>query len=114
MADGVRLAAGDRLVVLATVDGLQRVEQGTLRERGCTVLVERACSSDGAFEGAMAIARVTACQVEAARRTIEGLPATVPVSHYMQEGRRLVRELSRVQVEARLVPAQQLVQWEGV
>ena len=104
-SDRVRLAAGDRLVVLATVDGLQRVEKGTPREQAWTVEIVRAPMKDGAFEGAMTIARVTGCEVETARRAMEHLPAKIPVPLYKQQGRRLVRELSRVQVEAHLVAA---------
>jgi hypothetical protein len=111
--DRVRLAAGDRLVVLATVDGLQRVELGTPRERAWSVLIERTLAQDGVFEGAMTVARVTGCEVEAARHAMEGLPATIPAPLYKQQARRLVRELSRVRVEARLVPAQQLARGKG-
>jgi Trk K+ transport system NAD-binding subunit len=108
-SDRVRLTAEDRLVVLATVDGLQRVERGTPRERGWTVRIERAGTKDGAFEGAMTIARVTGCEVEAARRAMQGLPARLPFPLYKQQGRRLVRELARVQVEAQLIAAGELI-----
>ncbi|MFY9779294.1 MAG: NAD-binding protein [Candidatus Baltobacteraceae bacterium] len=100
--DGARLKAGDRLVVLATVDGLQRAERGTPRERAWTVHIVRASTKDGAFEGAMTIARVTGCEIETARQAMERLPASISVPLYERQARRLVRELSRLQVEARL------------
>ena len=88
-------------MVLATIDGLQRVEQGLLRERGWRV--RSALLKEGVFDGALTIARVTGCEVEAARRAMERLPATVPVALYKQQAQRLVRELSRLQVEAWVV-----------
>ena len=99
-----RLKAGDRLVVLATIDGLQRVEQRTPRAREWRLHIERAVTKDAAFSGAMTIARSTRCGIEAARGTMDSLPCTFTYPLYKQQAQRLVRKLARVQVEARIEP----------
>jgi Trk K+ transport system NAD-binding subunit len=103
-SDEGRLKAGDRLVVLATIDGLQRVEQRTPRSRQWTMHLERALTDAAAFSGAMTIARSTQCGIEAARAAMESLPCTFPYPLYKQQAQRLVRKLARVQVEARVQP----------
>lgn len=97
------LRPGATLVVLGTIEGLQRVEQRSLRERSCLVRVESALSQDAAFDGAMTIARVSGCEVEAARTLMGALPAVLEYPLYEQQGRRLVRELAKVRVQSSLI-----------
>ncbi|MDB9541054.1 hypothetical protein NWP22_15495 [Anabaenopsis tanganyikae CS-531] len=48
----IKLAAGGRLVLLATMEGLQGVEHRTMLPREYLVRVEKAISEEAVFEGA--------------------------------------------------------------
>jgi Trk K+ transport system NAD-binding subunit len=104
--DDIRLHVGDRLVVLATIAGLRRVEQGQLLERHWFLQVDKALSQEAAFEGAGAIARVSGCDIGVAHTLMKQLPATLQIPLYKHQALRLVRELSKVQVSAHLIPIQ--------
>jgi Trk K+ transport system NAD-binding subunit len=101
-SDDIRLASSDRLVVLATIEGLQRIEQGKLNlaDRHWQVRVETALTPDAAFEGANAIARISGCSLKTARDLMNRLPQTLPFLLYKHQAQRLVRELNRVLVKA--------------
>ena len=103
-SDDVRLQPGDRLVVLASRDGLQNVEHGTEAERTCLVQVQRARAVDSAFEGARVMARVTGCELGLARAVMGDLPATLSVPLYRPQAARLVRELNRISIDSEIVP----------
>jgi hypothetical protein len=89
--------------VLATIEGLQRVEQGKTLDRSWRVRVERTLSQEAAFEGATAIVRISSCELSVARNMMEQLPVTLPHPLYKHQALRLVRELSKIQVKAHLV-----------
>lgn len=101
----IRLAVGDRLVVLATIDGLQRIERGTIdtSAKHWQVRVERALSSEAIFEGANAIARITGCSLGQARELMNHLPGTLPIMLYKHQAQRLIRELNKLLVKASLI-----------
>jgi Trk K+ transport system NAD-binding subunit len=99
----VRLEIDDRLVVIASILGLKRIERGEAFMRSSHVFVEKAMSQDAAFDGASAIARITGCDISTARSLMGQLPATLGFPLYSQQAHRLVRELRKVQVIARLV-----------
>jgi Trk K+ transport system NAD-binding subunit len=102
-SEDVRLQEGDRLTVLATIEGLQRIERGTTNARIWQVQITKALSSESTFEGAMAIARVSGCDIGLARTLMSHLPRALPIGLYLHQAHRLVRELSKVQVSAQLV-----------
>jgi Trk K+ transport system NAD-binding subunit len=104
--EDIRLTVGDRLVVLATIEGLRRIEQGAVSIvwRHFNVYVEKALSPYSAFEGANAIARISRCDLSAARDLMNHLPQTLPLPLYKHQAQRLVRELSKIQVVARIIP----------
>ncbi|MBW4520367.1 MAG: NAD-binding protein [Scytolyngbya sp. HA4215-MV1] len=102
-SEDVRLQVGDRLTVLATIEGLQRIERGTTNARIWQVQIEKALTSESAFEGAMAIARISGCEIGLARTLMNHLPRIIPIGLYLHQAHRLVRELGKVQVSARLV-----------
>jgi voltage-gated potassium channel Kch len=101
--DDVRLQPGDRLVVLSTIRGLRRIEQGhlALRQWGVEVLAAR--SQTAAFDGAGELARVTGCGISGARQLMAQLPARVPQPLYRHQALRLVRLLTRSRVQARVL-----------
>ncbi len=103
-SDDICLQGGDRLVVLATINGLRRVEQSIPFPRRWLVQVERTLSPEAGFEGGMAIARITGCDIRLARHLISQLPGTLDFPLYRHQAQRLVRELTKVQVLSRLVP----------
>jgi Trk K+ transport system NAD-binding subunit len=101
-SDDVHLHPGDRLFVLATVDGLRRVEHGDKRKPDWALHLESLGSADAAFDAATAIARVSGCSLVEARAALTHLPAVLATRLYQPQGARLVRELRRLFVHARL------------
>jgi len=104
--DDIHLAVGDRMVVLATSNGLQRIEQGMLSItlKSWRVKVEKALTQEAIFEGANAIARLSGCDLSTARALMHKLPGTLQVPLYKHQAQRLVRTLSKAQVKACVVP----------
>jgi hypothetical protein len=102
-SDDIRLQMSDRLIVITPIEGLKSIEQGVLAPRSHTVQLERAMSHDAAFDGAVAIARISGCDISTARGLMATLPIQLPFPLYLQQANRLVRELSKVQVAARLI-----------
>lgn len=105
-SDDIRLAIGDRMVVLATSIGLRRVEEGfkSILPKRWRVLVEKAMNPEAIFEGANAIARISACDLSTARALMHNLPRVLEVPLYKHQAQRLVRSLKQAQVRARLIP----------
>jgi Trk K+ transport system NAD-binding subunit len=99
-SDDVRLRARDRLFVLASVDGLRKVEGGIVARPAFHVRVEAAPSDEASFDGALAIAKVSGCDVGIAQQTMRKLPATIEKALYAPQADRLVRELAKVRVTA--------------
>lgn len=102
-SEDTRLQMNDRLVVIAPILSLKRIERGEALTRSSQVQIEKAMSQDAAFDGAATIARVTGCDLSTARSLMGQLPATLGFALYKQQAQRLVRELGRVQVVARLI-----------
>jgi Trk K+ transport system NAD-binding subunit len=101
--DDSKAEVGDRLVVMATIDGLQRVERSDLLPRTWTVHIERALSQDAVFDGANAIARISDCSIQLARELMNELPAVLPIPLYHHQALRLARELRKCQAIAQAV-----------
>ncbi|GBE92519.1 potassium channel family protein [Nostoc cycadae] len=99
-SDDMRLIVGDRLIVLATIEGLQAVERGTIKTGKCWVRVEKTISPEAAFEGATVISRVTGCDMQLARTLMNQIPATLQHPLYLHQAHRLVHELNKSQVSA--------------
>jgi hypothetical protein len=102
-ANEPRLVAGDQLVVLATINSLQRIERGEMRTPDCQVLVEKALNADAAFAGGNLIAQIVGCDLSEARQVMEQLPTSIPRLLYRHQARHLIRQLSRARVYSRLV-----------
>ncbi|WP_051335435.1 NAD-binding protein [Methylocapsa acidiphila] len=101
-ADDIRLEPEDRLIVLATIDGLQRVEMGRLFPPDWSLWIDKASSLDVAFDAANAIARISGCDLRLAREALTHLPVRLAFPLYRHQGLRLVRELKKMLVSARL------------
>ncbi|MDJ0735522.1 MAG: NAD-binding protein [Nostocaceae cyanobacterium] len=102
-ADDIRLRVGDRLVVLATIEGIKSIEQGNLASTDWQVRVEKAIGINSTFEGAITIARIAGFSLAMATRVMEQLPVILPKALYKHQAHRLVHELNKVQVVARLL-----------
>jgi Trk K+ transport system NAD-binding subunit len=105
-SEDIRLSVGDRMVVLATTNGLRRIEHGrnNFMLKTWQVRVERALTAEAVFEGANAITRISGCSLTVARNFMNNLPGTLQSPLYKHQAQRLIRELSKSQVIARLVP----------
>ncbi|XGV98071.1 MAG: TrkA family potassium uptake protein [Leptolyngbya sp. BL-A-14] len=101
-SDDIRLQVGDRLVVLASLSGLQRVERGNSKAPRWQVQIEKALSEEAVFEGAGAIARISGCSISTARSLMNQLPSVVPIFLHKHQAQRLLRELNKLQVFASL------------
>ncbi len=104
-SDDLTLGVGDRLVVLATMEGLKQVEVGKLntREQHCQVEIESSLTTDALFEGGNTLARITGCSLNDAREIMNHLPQKLPMLLYNHQAQRLIRELKKVQVKANII-----------
>ncbi|MFZ9737938.1 MAG: potassium channel family protein [Prochlorotrichaceae cyanobacterium] len=103
-SDDLRLQEGDRMVVLATIEGLKFIEKGQLLPPCWKVLVAEARHSDASFQGANEIACITGCSIAAARNLMATLPQLLPTPLYRHQAFRLVRRLRKAQVSAQALP----------
>lgn len=106
-SDDIRLESGDRLIVLATIDSLQQIERGERLPRRWQVQVEKVLSQGATFEGARVIAQISGCSIKIAQELMHHLPGVLYLPLYKHQAQRLVRELSKSQVLASLIPINQ-------
>jgi Trk K+ transport system NAD-binding subunit len=109
-SEDISLAVSDRMVVLATSDGLQRIEQGASRtaSKNWQVHIAKALTEEAQFEGANVIVRISGCNLNTARNLMRNLPKTLHFPLYKHQAQRLVIELSKAQVIASLLPTNSL------
>ncbi|MDY7005766.1 MAG: NAD-binding protein [Cyanobacteriota bacterium] len=104
-SDDIRLAVGDRLIVLATINGLKRIENGEIKEPTWQVMIESAPSEYAIFQGANEIIGISGCSVNEARELMNNLPGILPKPLYKHQAQRLVRTLKKSFVKAKLISA---------
>lgn len=104
-SDDLCLSVGDRLVILATSDGLQRIEKGrtTIAPKKWRIRVEQALTESAIFEGANTIARISGCTLGEARELMRSLPGVLPTPLYKPQAERLIRALGKTLVKADLI-----------
>lgn len=102
-SDDLLLAVGDRIVVLSSIEGLKRIEQGTIASPTWQVRINSALTKDSAFDGANVIARMSGYRLSGARELMNNLPQILPKPLYLHQAERLVRELKRSRVKAELI-----------
>ncbi len=103
-SDNIQLAVGDRLIVLANTNSLQRIERGEMFPRTWQVKVEKVLAQDAIFDGANEISIISGCNIGIARKLMDNLPGHLPKALYKQQALRLVRRLTKLRVTARLQP----------
>jgi Trk K+ transport system NAD-binding subunit len=101
-SDDLRLREGDRLVVLATSESLQRIEHGERAPQQWHIWVEQALTRDAAFDGASELALISGCSIHEAREFMNQVPGRFPTPLYKHQAMRLVRKLTRTQIIARI------------
>ncbi|GAB4233337.1 MAG: potassium channel protein [Stanieria sp.] len=108
-SDELKLAIGDRLIILATIEGLRRIEQGQidLTNKCWQVKIIQALTSDAIFEGANLISRITGCSLTLARQTMKNLPQILPLFLYQPQAQKLVKELQKTLVKATIIMSKQ-------
>lgn len=102
-SEDIRLKTGDRLVVLATIGGLRRIEQRQLAPRSWKLYLAKALTAEALFDGAAEIARVSGYRLGEARDLVTQLPTTLPRPMYRHQALRLARLLTRAQVTTQIV-----------
>jgi Trk K+ transport system NAD-binding subunit len=99
-SDDVRLEMGERLIVLATPESLQRIERRDPLPRQWQVYIHKATTQAAVFEGVSTISLVCGCSRKVAQQTMSQLPAILPIALYSHQAHRLVRKLQQAQVSA--------------
>jgi Trk K+ transport system NAD-binding subunit len=104
-SDDLILHIGDRLVVLATIEGLKKIEHGLLdtEAKSHFIYIEKIFNEDASFEGANTISRISGCQLGIARDSLKNIPATLNIPLYKQQAKRLIKSLSKLQIKAHLI-----------
>ncbi len=102
-SDDLRVQAGDRLVLLATLDGLQQIERGDRKPPSFRVKIEKILTKDAVFDGERTIAIVTGSSIHEANQWMKQLLQCLPISLYSHQAQRLVRELRKAQVIADVI-----------
>lgn len=99
-----KIEPGIRLVVLATIDGLKRMEQGRIGiyPKNWQIAIESANTEQAKFEGANQIAKISNYPLDKARELINNLPQTLPVPLYKLQAQHLIGILQKHQVIASL------------
>ncbi|BAY78725.1 TrkA-N [Nostoc linckia NIES-25] len=103
-SDNIQLAIGDRLIVLANTNSLQRIERGEIFQKTWQVEIEKTLAQDAIFDGANEISIISGCSIGTARKLMDNLPAQLPKPLYKQQALRLVRRLTKLRVTACLKP----------
>ncbi|BAC92351.1 potassium channel protein [Gloeobacter violaceus] len=98
-----RLDPGDRLVVLASLAALRRIEQGDPHPAGWRVSAIAPRADDIRREATYMLVRICGCSIPEATHWLEALPGTLPCPLYRHQAHRLVGELERVGMNARVL-----------
>lgn len=99
-----KIEPGVSLVVLATIDGLKRMEAGRIgiSPKYWQVVIESTTTEEARFEGANQIAKISNYPLDKARDLIHNLPQTLPVPLYKLQAQHLIRVLQKRRVMASL------------
>ena len=98
--EDVRLQIGDRLIVLATSNGLQRIEWGQMLPRLWRIKIEEAMSNDAIERSIEKIVAIARCSRSEAKQWLNNLPTVLPIRFYRYQAQHLVREFKKVSVVA--------------
>jgi Trk K+ transport system NAD-binding subunit len=103
-SDDVKLQAGDRLIVLASLNGLRRIEHGELfASRRWRLEARKPLNSAALLDAGATLHRISGYNLDAARAFINQLPGSLELSLYDHQAHRLRQELNR-SLPATLIP----------
>ena len=97
------LEPGDRIVILANFDSLQKIETGDRQLPNCKLRVREAPSQDVIVKTTAIIAFICGCDKKMARELMDNLPGTLNYPIYKHQGQLLLRKLRKYGVNAGLV-----------
>lgn len=102
--DDIILGPGDRLVVLASIQGLQRIEQGKLiPPRLWRLWADAPLAAEVALDAGNILTNISGCHLNQARDFIQSLPGTIELKLYDHQAYRLGQQLSQL-LTIRLYP----------
>jgi Trk K+ transport system NAD-binding subunit len=94
--DERRLDAGDRFVVLSTINGLRRIEQGErVPPRLWQLTVQKPLNAAFLLESGNNLSRISGCELKTARAFMQQLPGTIELPLYDFQAFRLQQELGK-------------------
>ena len=95
-SDDRRLTVGDRLVVLASINGLRRIEHRDIAPpQRWRLAVQQPLNPDASQEGSNILHRISGCNLEQARAFMARLPGAIDLDLYEYQADRLMEELNR-------------------
>jgi voltage-gated potassium channel Kch len=107
-SDDIRLMMGDRLVILASLNGLRRIEHGEQFARQRWRLeAQKPLNSSYLLDASSILHRISGHNLDASRAFMNTLPNVLELQLYDHQAHRLIQELSRY-IPANLVPVEAL------
>jgi len=101
--DKSALQPGDRIVILANFDSLQKIEIGDRKLPNCKLRVKQAPLQDAILKATFTIAFICGCNPEMVKKLMHNLPGTLDCPIYKHQGELLLRKLRKLGVDAVLV-----------
>lgn len=103
-SDDVKLQVGDRLVVLASLNGLRRIEHGeSLSPCLWQFVAQKPLNAASLLDASSTLHRISGYPLEHSRNFMNNLPNTVELKLYEHQAYRLLQELNR-QLPVILIP----------
>ncbi|MBI4780979.1 MAG: NAD-binding protein [Oscillatoriophycideae cyanobacterium NC_groundwater_1537_Pr4_S-0.65um_50_18] len=103
--DDRRLQVGDRLILLASINGLRRIEhREMLPPQRWRLEAQKPLNQGAQQEGSNILHQISGCDLDRARAFTENLPGAIDLLLYEYQAHRLVEELRRQLPQVSLVP----------
>ncbi len=99
----LKVKEGDRIIILATSNGLRRIEAGRSIPKSKRIEISSSLNPNLATEAPSLISNISGCPLGIATATMQCLPAILPTPLYEHQAERLVLELKRLQVQASII-----------
>ncbi|BAU41865.1 potassium channel protein [Leptolyngbya sp. O-77] len=102
------LQAGDRLIVLSTIDGLRRIERGQMRApRPWRLSMGKPLNQGNLSEIGITLHRISGLNLKTANAFARNLPGTIYVQLYDYPAHHLLTELRKLAPDVTLVPIEE-------
>jgi Trk K+ transport system NAD-binding subunit len=94
--DDLRLHGGDRLIVLASINGLRRIERGELMPSPLwRITAQKPLNESFIHYSGNDLARISGCSLDTARGFMDSLPGSIDLPMYDYQAYHLLQELSK-------------------